>query len=139
VLFHPAIPSQAAFLAYYRQLDIMLDSFPADAGTTICESLWMGVPVLALDRPEALRHTGRALLSYAGLAEWVAADLDEWIGIARGRSGNLEALAALRSGLRGRFRASPLCDPARSMRAIEAAYAGMWQDFIQAGPEPPPR
>ena len=129
VVFHPALPSQAAFLAYYRELDIMLNSFPADAGTTLCESLWMGVPALVLDRPEAMRHTGRALMTCAGMADWVASGLDDWIAAARRWSGDLEALAALRSGLRARFKASPLCDPAQSMRAIEAAYRGMWQDF----------
>jgi predicted O-linked N-acetylglucosamine transferase (SPINDLY family) len=131
VVFHPGIPDQAAFLAYYQQLDIMLNSFPADAGTTICESLWMGVPVLVLDRPEALRHTGRALLTYVGMAEWVAPDLAGWIALARHWSGNLAALAALRAGLRNRFAASPLCDAAGSMRAIESAYRAMWREWCR--------
>jgi protein O-GlcNAc transferase len=125
VVFHPG---QAAFLATYQELDIMLDSFPADTATTVCESLWMGVPVLVLDRPQALRHTGRALVTQAGLGDWVAADLNGWLRIARRWSADLDGLAALRAGLRHRFAGSPLCDPAGSMRAIEAAYRGIWQD-----------
>jgi len=128
VVFHPRQANQAATLATYQALDIMLDSFPADSATTVCESLWMGVPVLVLDRPEALRHTGRSLMVQVGLDDWVAADLNAWLRIARRWSADLDGLAALRAGLRNRFAASPLGDPAGSMRAIEAAYRGIWQD-----------
>jgi len=128
VVFHrPA--RQREFLEYYNQIDIMLDSFPADAGTTICESLWMGVPVLVLDRPEALRHTGRAITAYAGLEGWAAQDLDGWIEIARHWNGDREGLAALRSGLRARFAASPMADEPASVRAVEAALRGMWREW----------
>jgi predicted O-linked N-acetylglucosamine transferase (SPINDLY family) len=63
-----------------------------------------------------------------GLDDWVAADLKAWLRIARRWSADLDGLAALRAGLRNRFAASPLGDPAGSMRAIEAAYRGIWQD-----------
>ena len=125
VVFHP---EHAASLATYQELDIMLNSFPANGSSTICESLWMGVPVLVLDRPQAVNHTGRALATQAGLGDWVAADLNGWLRIARRWSADLEGLAALRAGLRDRFAASSLCDPAGSMRAIEAAYRGIWRD-----------
>lgn len=128
VVFHSGPPD----LGTYRELDIMLNSFPADAAATVCESLWMGVPVLVLDRREALCHTGRALLTEAGLGDWVATDLAGWLRIARRWSKDLDGLAALRAGLRDRLAASSLCDPAGSMRAIEAAYRGIWQDACRS-------
>jgi len=128
VVFHRRTGLRA-FMDYYNQIDIMLNSFPADAGTTVCESLWMGVPALVLDRPEALRHTGRAVNAYVGLEDWVAQDLEGWIAIAKRWSADLDGLAALRAGLRARCAASPMRDEAASARAVAAALRGMWQDW----------
>lgn len=129
IVFLPRTSPEATFLKYYQAVDITLNSFPAEGGTTICESLWMGVPVLVYDRPGALRHTGMSILHDLGMPEWVASDLDSWIGIAKTWSHHLEALAELRLGLRPRMAASSLCDSNAAMKAIEAAYRGMWQDW----------
>lgn len=125
--FRPRVLPESRFLEYYSDIDITLNSFPADGGTTICESLWMGVPVLVLDRAEALRHTGRALLTYAGMSDWVATGIEDWVGLARGWNENPQALANLRRDLRGKMLHSCVCDAPRAVRAIEDAYRGMWR------------
>ena len=133
ILFRPRTNPETRFLAYYQDVDITLNSFPAEGGTTICESLWMGVPVLALDRPEALRHAGRGLLEYLGMADWVTSDLDAWLQIAKSWDRNRDGLDALRRGLRERMVRSPLCDGPSAMRAIEEAYRGMWRAWCAQG------
>jgi len=133
ILFRPRTGPEARFLAYYQDVDITLNSFPAEGGTTICESLWMGVPVLALDRPEALRHAGRGLLEHLGMADWVASDLDAWLQIAKSWDQDRDGLDALRRGLRERMAQSPLCDGPSAMRAIEEAYRGMWRAWCAQG------
>lgn len=127
VRFLPRRSPESNFLAYYHEVDITLNSFPAEGGTTLCESLWMGVPALVLDRPEALRHAGRGVLEHMGLSDWVAPDLETWLHIAQAWNQNRAALAALRSQLRERMANSSLCDAPSAMRAIEAAYRGMWR------------
>jgi len=133
ILFHPRTSPETRFLAHYQDVDITVNSFPAEGGTTICESLWMGVPVLVLDRPEALRHGGRGLLEHMGMPDWVASDLDAWIEIAKTWDRNRDGLDALRQGLRARMAQSSLCDGPSAMRAIEAAYRGMWRAWCAQG------
>jgi predicted O-linked N-acetylglucosamine transferase (SPINDLY family) len=127
LVFKPRISPEARFLHYYHEVDICLNSFPAEGGTTICESLWMGVPVLVLDRLEAVRHTGRGLLSHLGLADWVAADLDDWLALAERWSGAIPLLSSLRSDLRRHLATTSVFDAAQSIPALEEAYRGMWR------------
>lgn len=127
VRFLPRQTPESKFLTYYHEVDITLNSFPAEGGTTLCESLWMGVPALVLDRPTALRHAGRGLLEHMGLSHWVASDLDAWLRIAQAWDQNRAGLLGLRAELRERMAKSTLCDAPASMRAIETAYRGMWR------------
>lgn len=131
LVFKPRISPEARFLGYYHEVDISLNSFPADGGTTICESLWMGVPVLVLDRAEAVRHTGRGLLTHMGLADWVAADLDAWLHLGEHWSSGIARLAALRTGLREHLATTPVFDAARALPALETAYRGMWREYCR--------
>lgn len=136
VQFLPRRSGEAAFLAYYGELDITLNSFPAEGGTTVCESIWMGVPVLTLERPEALRYSSRGILEYLGLEAWVAQGVEAWIDRAASWDARREELAALRAGLRSRMAASPVCDARASLRALESAYRSMWQAWCASGDRP---
>jgi protein O-GlcNAc transferase len=131
LIFKPRVSPEARFLGYYHDVDISLNSFPAEGGTTICESLWMGVPVLVLDRAEAVRHTGRGLLTHVGMADWVAADLEAWLRMAERWSHEIARLAALRSGLRRHLATTPVFDAAKTLPELEAAYRGMWRHYCE--------
>lgn len=100
----------------YRRIDIALDPFPCAGGTTTCESLWMGVPVISLlgDRFGG-RHSASHLTN-VGLGSLVAGNSEEYLVIASSLASDLQALADLRAGLREQMRASPLCDGKRFAR-----------------------
>jgi protein O-GlcNAc transferase len=120
----PTDPAQ--FLAEYGRLDIALDPFPYNGGTTTCEALWMGVPVVSLAGDRFCSRMGLSLLENIGLSELVARMPDDYVRIAAELAGDLSRLAALRASLRDRMAASPVCDAARAARELEGAYCAMW-------------
>ncbi|OGA50761.1 MAG: hypothetical protein A3G25_14150 [Betaproteobacteria bacterium RIFCSPLOWO2_12_FULL_63_13] len=114
-------------LERYSQVDIALDPFPYNGTTTTCEALWMGVPVLTLAGDHHCARVGASLLTAVGLGELVSRNKDEFVSHAVRLGGDLESLAARRTGLRERMRCSPLLDARSFTRNLEAAYAAMWQ------------
>ena len=91
----------------------------------------MGVPVVSLI---GNRHAGRVgldLLSRVGLSELAAPDIESYVATAVNLARDLAALARLRSGLRERLRASPLCDGPRFARDFEAALRLIWRRWCE--------
>ncbi len=106
-------------LSVYHGIDISLDTFPYNGITTTCQSLWMGVPVVALRGDRFVSREAAAIISRVGFHQWVAAGQDEYVEIAKGLSAQPEVLASLRKDLRVRFQNSPLHDADRLARAFE--------------------
>jgi tetratricopeptide (TPR) repeat protein len=125
----PPQATTAEHLAAYGQVDIALDPLPYNGTATTCEALWMGVPVVTLRGARHAARVGASILTAVGLDHLIAPTPDEYVAIAAGLARDRDALATLRSGLRERMRASPLCDGAVFARAVEDAYRAMWRDW----------
>ncbi|HXP78093.1 MAG TPA: tetratricopeptide repeat protein [Stellaceae bacterium] len=113
------------FLAAYARVDIALDTFPYNGGTTTSEALWQGVPVLAFNGDRWVSRTSRSLLLAAGLGDWCAPDLAGYIEKAAAfahATTTPAALAVLRSTMRSRLSVAPVCDSATLCRALEDLY-----------------
>ncbi len=121
--------------AAYGAIDIALDPFPHNAGTTTIEALWQGVPVVSLAGRPTVGRFGAAILHAVGLDDWVTNDVTAFIARAVAAAADLDALSQLRAGLRPRFAASPLCDATGLARELEAAYRGLW-DAWREGDRP---
>lgn len=114
------------YLATYGEVDIALDAFPYSGGTTTCESLWMGVPVVTWAFPAVAGRGAASILSAAGLPELVAESPEQYLSIAADLAASPPRLEALRASLRGRMRQSPLMDAPRFAAGIEDAYRALW-------------
>ena len=111
----------------YQRIDIALDTFPYVGGTTTCDALWMGVPVVSLVGKAPQSRGGLSILSNIGMSELAAYSVEDYVQIAVTLAGDLPRLADLRSGLRQRMQRSPLTDAPRFTRNLEALFRTMWQ------------
>jgi protein O-GlcNAc transferase len=117
-----------AFLATYDEVDVALDPFPYNGGTTTMEALWQGVPVLTFSGDRWASRIGASLLRNADLAEFVAASLDDHVAMAMTLAADPETparLAELRRTMRDRLRRTPVCDVRRFARDMERIYMRM--------------
>jgi len=113
----------------YHKIDIGLDTFPYGGGTTSCDALWMGVPVVSLAGQTAVGRGGVSILSNIGLTELIATSPQTYVCLASDLAGDLPRLRDLRSSLRQRMEQSPLMDGARFATNVEAAYREMWRSW----------
>ena len=126
------IKDYAAHLSSYGEIDIALDPFPYNGGTTTVEALYMGVPVLVRAGDRYVAHMGESILHNVNLPDWIAADEADYHVRGARLAADLDGLAALRAGLRARMLASPLFDAPRFARNLEDAMRGMWATWCAA-------
>lgn len=112
----------AEYFRAYENIDIALDTSPYNGTTTICDALWMGVPVVTLLGDRCCARAGASLLTRLGLSDLIAHTADDYMRIAVELARDRDRLAALRTGLRNRFLASPLGNPRIVVRDIERFY-----------------
>ncbi|MEI6159725.1 MAG: tetratricopeptide repeat protein [Roseococcus sp.] len=113
------------FLRSYDAMDIALDSFPYNGGTTTVEALWQGVPVLTMIGDRWAGRTSRTILIAAGFPEDVAGDPAALVERAIRLAASPRALAERRAVQRQALTASAAHDPARLCRELEAIYLEM--------------
>lgn len=98
---------------YYDEIDLSLDTFPVTGGTTTCDALWMGVPVVGLFGPSVHQRMCYSILHNAGLGDLCAATDEEYIEKAVALANDHDRLRDIRHNQRDRLRQSPLCDAKR--------------------------
>jgi predicted O-linked N-acetylglucosamine transferase (SPINDLY family) len=114
-----------------REIDIALDCFPHNSGTTLFEHLYMGNPYVTLYNRASVGTLGGAILRHAGFGEWVAQSEDEYVDIAVNLARDLDKLAAIRSTMRKKLEASPAMDEQAFVKRMETAYRQMWHRYCE--------
>ncbi|WP_188259651.1 tetratricopeptide repeat protein [Azospirillum tabaci] len=134
LVFAPRRPP-AEHLARYRLADLFLDTTPVGAHTTASDALWAGLPVLTVPGEGFASRVGASLLRAAGLPELAVRSLDDYEAAALRLAGDPDGLARLKTRLAAERDGAPLFDTDRFARALERAYATMWD--IHAAGKPP--
>ena len=113
----------------YNRIDIALDPFPCNGGTTSMDTLWMGVPFVTLAGEHFVSRMGVTILTNAGLSELITTSKAAYIEKAVSIASCKDDLLRLRRGLREKFMASPAMNQPSFTRNMEAAYRAMWEEY----------
>ncbi len=112
-----------------RGIDITLDCFPHNSGTTLFESLYMGVPVVTLAGRPSVGRLGASILEGVGHPEWVAESEEAYVDTAVALAQDQQKLAALRGRLRQDMQRSCLMDEAGFTRDLEHGCLAMFREW----------
>jgi len=113
----------------YRQVDIALDTMPFSGGTTSCDSVWMGVPVVTVPGIRSWSRSAASVLATVGLNDWIAASPEDYVRRAVQFAQQPAMIAQLRTSLRSRMLESPLMDAPGFARDMENALRRMWRTW----------
>ena len=124
------------YLARYHGIDIALDPFPYGGGTTSCDALFMGVPVVTFRGKTAVGRGGTSILSQIGATELIAETADQYVQIAIDLARDPTRRAAFRDSMRSRMASSALMNAETFARAMESQYSAIWKTWCGAKQNP---
>lgn len=125
--YHDSGGTQPGRQDFYHQIDILLDTFPVSGEVSLCEAMWMGVPVLSRKGDRRTSQMGASILFGVGKPEWVSSSGKEMVNTAKALAGDLKALVEIRSTLRDKVAEGALFNPRVLMTSIEKAYVDALQ------------
>ncbi len=114
-----------------RRIDIGVDCFPHNSGTTLFETLYMGIPYVTLADRASVGRIGSSILHGVGRDEWIAHTEEEYIEKLVSLASDIPSLASIRAELREQMIKSPLMDGAGFTRKVEKGYKEMFARWCQ--------
>lgn len=120
IRFEPPEPFEVA-LGAYDSIDIVLDTMPFNGGTTTCQALWMGVPVLTRQGTAMCQRMSSSFLTAVGLEELITHSDDAYVELACALAADPARVKRLRRGLSEKVLASAICDAATYTANLQAA------------------
>lgn len=106
----------------YLEVDVALDPFPYNGGTTSLQALWMGCPLVSLQGNNFVSRMGASFLTHLQRTEWLAHDVDGYMACALALAQQLREKPWSRQALRRQMQSSGLCQIEQHTREIEAIY-----------------
>ncbi len=121
LVFAPRV-SPAEYLARFELADLVLDTFPYNAGTTASDALWMGTPILTRSGRTYISRMAGSLLSAVGLPDLITETLADYERLAITLGRTPARVESFKRYLRDHGRASALFDLPLLVRDIEAQF-----------------
>ncbi len=121
LIFAPRV-APPEYLARFQCADLVLDTFPYNAGTTASDALWMGTPILSLSGRSYISRMAGSLLNAVGLPELATTTLSAYENLAVVLGRQPARVLSYKRYLAEHGRSSPLFDLPQIVRDIEAEY-----------------
>ena len=109
------------YLALYRHVDLMLDTWPYNAHTTASDALWMGCPLVTWTGETFAGRVATSLVTALGVPELAARDVDGYVARAIDLARDPHKRARLRERVASGVASSRVFDASAHTRAIESA------------------
>ncbi|WOB10139.1 tetratricopeptide repeat protein [Piscinibacter gummiphilus] len=110
------------YLARFQLADLMLDTFPYNAGTTASDALWMGLPIVTYSGRSYISRMAGSLLTAVGLPDLVTFTLADYEKLAVQLGNNPLRVASYKRYLNEQGRQSKLFDVPQLVRDIEHEF-----------------
>ena len=119
--FAPRV-SPAEYLARFTLADLVLDTFPYNAGTTASDALWMGTPIVTLSGRSYISRMAGSLLTHVGLPELVTGSLADYERLAIQLGRQPQRVASYKRYLAEHGRTSALFDVPGFVKDLETVF-----------------
>ena len=110
------------YMERYLDVDIALDTYPYTGGTTTCDAIYMGVPVVSRYGNRRNTRFSLGILQTMGLKSLTADNVEDYVTYAVGLAQNTELLDSLHKKLRQMFLKSPMGTPEAYTRETEKKF-----------------
>lgn len=118
-----------AFFGSYDAIDIVLDTFPFNGGTTTSFATYMGVPVVTRAGNSLISRMGLSIMTSLDAGDLVAADWDDYARKAIALANNPDVLRRFKREARERYGRSALGNGKLFAREFEKAVESLLQDI----------
>ncbi|VUZ29016.1 Uncharacterised protein [uncultured Comamonas sp.] len=111
--------------------DIALDTSPISGGTTTLHTLWMGLPIVAMDAVRGVDASTARMLRGVQFGGVVASDVQGYVDAALNLMNRPDDLQRLRAAAREQLRQSALMNYVARTAELEKAYRFMWLNYLR--------
>jgi len=123
--------TMAEMLQEYGDIDLALDPFPYNGGTTTMLAFAMGVPVISVPGDTVASRQTLSVARSIGFTDSIAANLDEYVALAVRLAGDPAKLVEWRGRLREQVLAAPFFNIDRWIPSFEQALRTMWKTWCE--------
>lgn len=116
------VSSRDLFKSYSEDIDIVLDTFPFNGGTTTCYATYAGVPVVTRKGRALASRMGESVMTNLGMSDWVTDNADAYVERAVRAASEINVLERFRGEVRGRFQRCALGNGAIFAQHVESFY-----------------